>query len=336
MMGGQIKIAAYVADWSFHRDIIMEDAAKLTHLNYSFGLVKDGAVSVAHCGNLPRLIRAHEMYPSLKINLSIGGWTAGGFSEAVATAKGREALAQSAVKLIDELPLTGIDWDWEYPGSGEAGIACAEDDPEKVTLLLTRTRELLDERGARDGKYYEQSIAVGASRTEDYIWNDALPTLDSVNLMTYDMAMPGMAALHTNLRPSPNAAYSAETSVEDFVKAGVPAEKLFIGAAFYFHRYLGVKSKGGAAAAMEKRGEGFSYRTFKEEEAQFERFIDEQAGASAYRRGEEYLSGDDPDSLRLKGAYVRERGLGGVIIWELNHDVEGELLSALYGGVYAK
>jgi chitinase len=333
-VGNAIKIAAYVADWGFNEDITAADAAKLTHINYSFGLVEDGSVSIKHLKNVPRLLSAREQFPRVKINLSVGGWTAGGFSEAVATEEGREKLARSAVALLDALPLDGIDWDWEYPGSGEAGIAFSEDDPEKATLLLVRTRALLDARGAKDGKYYEQSIAVGASRTGDYIWKDVLPALDSVNLMTYDMAMPGKAALHTNLYPSPNAHYSALQSVNDFHNAGIPEDKLFIGAAFYFHRYLGVKAEGMEAADMDKRGEGYSYREFKAKEGEFARYIDEAAAASVYRRGEEYLSGDDVDSLRAKGKHVRDKKLGGVIIWEYNHDHNGELLSALYDGIY--
>lgn len=84
-MDRYLKITAYVADLSFHKDITEEDAKKITHINYSFGRVVDGAVSIAHLRNVPRLLRAHELFPHLKINLSVGGWTADGFSQAVAT-----------------------------------------------------------------------------------------------------------------------------------------------------------------------------------------------------------------------------------------------------------
>lgn len=201
-----------------------------------------------------------------------------------------------------------------------------------MTKFLVRMRELLDARG-RDSCYLEQSIAVGAAHVQDYLWEDALPALDSVNLMTYDMAMTGRAAHHANLYPSENAAYSAQNSVEDFAAAGVPKEKLLIGAAFYFHQYLGVTGEGsGLTLPMRERGQGIPYAQFKAEADTYKRFVDEKACASAYRKEDTVLTGDDIDSLKAKNAYIRREGLGGAIIWEYNHDQNGELLCALYGG----
>ena len=43
-----------------------------------------------------------------------------------------------------------------------------------------------------------------------------------------------------------------------------------------------------------------------------------------------FVSYEDPRSLRLKCALVRERGLGGVMFWEYSEDGGGELLRTLY------
>jgi chitinase len=42
------------------------------------------------------------------------------------------------------------------------------------------------------------------------------------------------------------------------------------------------------------------------------------------------VSYDDPQSIREKVRYVRERGLGGVFIWELGGD-DGRLMDAIVG-----
>jgi chitinase len=46
------------------------------------------------------------------------------------------------------------------------------------------------------------------------------------------------------------------------------------------------------------------------------------------------VSYDDPESLRLKAAYVKSNHLGGVMIWELSQDDDvGSLLNALNAGL---
>jgi chitinase len=43
-----------------------------------------------------------------------------------------------------------------------------------------------------------------------------------------------------------------------------------------------------------------------------------------------FISYDDPESLRLKGAYIRDKGLGGAMFWEYYADHTGVLLDTLY------
>lgn len=322
------RIEAYIADWAFHCDLAPEQAACLTHVNYSFGLVVDGRVSIAHLEQRERLERLQKQYPQLKVNLSVGGWTADGFSQAMCTAEGRERFAQSAIEVIREMKLDGIDWDWEYPGSDEAGIACLPEDPANMSDFLVLMRGKLDELQRETGVSYEQSIAVGADHTKDYVWPQVLPVLDTVNLMTYDMHMKGCTAHMTNLCSCPGAAFSVKQSVAAFHAAGVPKEKMLLGAAFYFHVFEGSKMPAPLGLPYGSKGQGMSHNDLDD---QWQRIWDESAQAAYYVKGDTVLSGDDEQSLDSKYQYILSEGLAGAILWELNHDRSNTLLPHLAG-----
>lgn len=50
----------------------------------------------------------------------------------------------SALAIVKEYGLDGIDIDWEYPGTSLAGIASDRSDKENYTLLLAELRKTLD------------------------------------------------------------------------------------------------------------------------------------------------------------------------------------------------
>ena len=322
-----IRTEGYISDWAFHDDFREEQAACLTHVNYSFGLVKDGMVSIAHLKQRERLKKLQKDFPQLKVNLSVGGWGAGGFSPAVSTAGGREKLAKSAINVMKEMNLDGIDWDWEYPGSDAAGIEWSADDSVNVTELLVLMREKLDALEKETGRKLEQSIAVGAGRVQDYLWEKALPALDTVNLMTYDMT-GGFCTPVTNLMKADYAVYSVEECAADFVKAGVPKEKLLLGAAFYFHVFEGVDETFPFGKAYKKKGRNFGADQLDES---WRRVWDEKTRSAYFVNGNAVASGDDEASLQCKRQYIEKEGLGGSIIWELNHDRKNRLLPYLAG-----
>jgi chitinase len=43
-----------------------------------------------------------------------------------------------------------------------------------------------------------------------------------------------------------------------------------------------------------------------------------------------FISYEDPESLRLKSAYIRKNGLGGAMFWEYYADRTGVLLDTLF------
>ncbi len=230
-MGNEFKIIGYVGDNTL-ASLRGEDALKLTHMNIAFGHVKNDEISIEHLKHLDQLKKLKAINPNLTILLSVGGWSAGGFSEAASTAAGRQKMAESAVRIVREHEaLDGIDLDWEYPCYGEAGIGASPDDKENFTYLLKEIREGLDAFKQETGKYALLTIATGADQY--YIDGTEMDKveqyLDYVQLMTYDMrgGFQVLTGHHTNLYTPTGDLFriSVDQSVNLFIKAGVPPEK---------------------------------------------------------------------------------------------------------------
>jgi chitinase len=49
--------------------------------------------------------------------------------------------------------------------------------------------------------------------------------------------------------------------------------------------------------------------------------------------GSTFISYDDEQSMGLKAQYIKNKGLGGAMIWELSQDPNRVLLNSLYNGL---
>src|SRR5690554_6468095 len=118
------------------------DLEKIDVINYSFGVIEDGKVNLDRLSNIKRVIGdAHEA--GCRVVLSIGGWGAGNFSEAVATHKARTKLIESIVKVVKKHKFDGVDMDWEYPTTGVAGISSDPKDRENFTFLMKEMQKAI-------------------------------------------------------------------------------------------------------------------------------------------------------------------------------------------------
>lgn len=318
-----------------------EDAAKMTHINVAFGHVKDSRITVANTRNLDTLSKLRDYNPNLGILLSLGGWGAGGFSEAAATPEGREIFASTAVEILKDAQLDGIDVDWEYPCYGITGITAQPEDKQNFTLLLKELRQALDHQGDKDGRHYLLTIATGADQfyIDGTEMAEVQTYLDWVQLMTYDIrgGFQVLTGHHTNLfTPSRDIfRISVDASVQMFANAGVPKEKIVIGGAFFSRLWKNVpdKEQGLHQISPTAGGYGPVYTDLLAnyiDKNGFNRYWDEEAQAPYLFDGSTFISYDDEQSLQAKCAYLQENSLKGIMFWEYSCDQSGTLLDTMY------
>ena len=330
------RLIGYVStkDLSF---LSVSDIRALDVINLAFGHINNGCVIYAPDCLLEECVRIRKENPECKIILSIGGWSAGGFSEAAASEEGRKRFAVSATETVNKYGLDGLDIDWEYPCISTAGIAASPDDRENFTKLIKTTREVLT---AMCEGYKMLTIAAGAG---EYFINstkmgEVEKYLDYIQLMTYDLrgGYHICTGHHTNLLNDKKdiSQTSAENSVKCFKNAGVPREKLILGAAYYSRMWTGVPDRENGLHQMAEStgGYGPSYGQLVDEYINkngYKRFFDEEARAPWLFNGDTFISYDDEESCREKAKYVINNNLGGIMFWEYRLDETRTLTGVL-------
>lgn len=328
------------------------DARDLTHINYAFADIVQNEVVPTSANrfdslNIPALMGLKQQNPDLKILISIGGWGAsGGFSDAALTAESRETFSRSAIRYMQRWGFDGIDLDWEYPGQPGAGNTHRPEDKENFTLMLQDLRERLNALSASEGREHPYLLTIAAGAGQRYLdfteMDKAQRYLDFVNIMTYDF-MGGwdpMAGHHTNLYPSKmgqGSRIDVATSVDLMLKAGVPANKLLIGAAFYGRSWTlqGTDGQGVNQPAASGYRE-FRYHAIRDSlitQAGYVRYWDKKAKAPYLFHPQlmHFVSYEDTQSIREKMRYVRRKKLLGIMFWEYFGDNRQELVKTMSG-----
>ena len=248
----------------------------------------------------------------------------------------RDTLITNMIAFANKYEFDGIDIDWEYPGTSLAGIASDRSDKENYTLLLAELRKTLDTY--REGMLVTTAVGGDVYFALQTDMKEASRYLDYVQLMTYDLqgGFQKVTGHHAALYHSEGNLFDAcvEKAVNGFANAGVPMEKLILGVPFYSRKWDGVKGAGCRnGLGMEAEtvgGYGGDYGELKESwigKRGFIRYWDEQAKGPYLFDGETFISYEDCESLGVKIAYLKEKGMGGIMFWEYKCDPSGELLS---------
>ena len=145
------RIVGYVIGWEAAEN---KDLGKIDTLIFAFAHVTEGRVALDAAGRdrLRALTALRRAHPALKVAISVGGWGAGGFSEAAGSASSRQAFADSAAQLLTDQDADGLDVDWEYPGHGEAGIRAEPGGPRQLHLAAPGPAG-----GSRQGRHHPRA-----------------------------------------------------------------------------------------------------------------------------------------------------------------------------------
>ncbi len=319
-------------------------AKKLTHINYAFVDIKSNRAwlhkEATDTINFRNLNLLKKQNPALKILISIGGWTwSDKFSDAVLTDTSRQRFVESAVAIVKNFELDGIDIDWEYPGlKGLKGNIYRPEDKDDYTLLFKELRKQLDELQKVTGKTYLVTTAVGAFKTfvEHTDMGNAQQYLDYINLMTYDYSGGKIASHHTNLYSSKKykSKDNADKAVSLFMEAGVPANKLVMGIAFYGKTSVLVPGAKGLGDSVETTTRGRGFTAIKDsilKIPEYTAYRDKHAKAPYLYNAttREFITYEDEWSVKKKCKYVKKKNLGGVMFWEYSSDLKGYLLDVI-------
>lgn len=214
----------------------------------------------------------------------------------------------------------GLDIDWEPLEASDEG---------QYASLINLLRQKLS-------AITPHPLLTAAVKEQPAIFAKLQDQFDQINIMTYDLAGPwdGLtwhnASVYDGGYPNPNSGpyfRSADGAVKAFIKAGVVAQKLGIGIAFYARKWNGVTvplENAPSNTTIDNPDPSYSYiMGAYYSEGVYNRDQTAQAAYLSIPKSQSgldndyFISYDDETSIQQKIDYVSKKGLGGVIIWEL-------------------
>ena len=344
-------VAGYYTSWSAYSGFTPDKikASMVNVVDYAFaGVGTDLKIAVGDpnidYSNFTKLNTLKKSYPNLKTLISVGGWDGSSrFSDMALSDTSRQAFAQSCVTFIKQYGFDGVDIDWEYPVSG--GSPGRPEDKTNFTLLMQTLRSALNKQGVADGRYYYLTFAGGASN--GYINNVQLSQLagyvDYAVDMTYDLHGPWdaytdlNAPLYTPTETSPQYKISVDSSIQSWVSAGFPANKLVMGVPFYGYIYSGASSANNGLYQTFTSAQSIGYDSIAANyltNSQFSKLYHSAAKVPYLYGNGQFISYDDAASITLKSQYASAKGLKGMSAWELSYDKNATLLGAVFNNLH--
>ncbi|GEM_PF-1780705 len=294
------------------------DFSALTHIaHFSVTPNANGSISIPDWGPFPdmNLLNAAKA-AGVKVILVVGtgddATVTANFAQMASTAATRQAFATNLNNLLNQYGYSGTELDWEFPANTT--------DKANLTALIGTLRATL---GA------SKTISISAPSNN---WNGQwynLPALnqylDWFSVMTYDMSGSGWSQ-----QVDDNSALYAGRSGEEndsgdmayYESFGIPRSKILMGLPFFGQQF-------NAATAMYQANNAptaGSSQDYKDIAPLIGNGWSAFRGASSdvpyllHNGSAGVISFDDATSIAAKCGFVKNNGLGGVMIWHLGKD----------------
>ncbi|CAM2975197.1 glycoside hydrolase family 18 protein [Rariglobus hedericola] len=329
---GALWISAYYPGWQQHNLPPAEiDFRAVTHLvQFSVLPRSDGSLDWtkhdlddAHIQETVRLTHA----AGRKILLCVGGADSAVAFRGAMAEKTRAAFVGALVKAVKTHGYDGLDLDME-PMEARDGAAYAVFVHElRVALNAGKSGALL-------------TAAVG---DQAELFAKLQDQFDQINVMTYDLsgAWEGWVTWHNSALWNGGVKFPGSTrelpgvdlKIREWLSAGISAERLGLGLAFYGYEWAGADGPKQSIAGVKTKQ--ISYADIMKTQFTPSRYRWDEGAAVPYLslakdpakpvEGGSFITFDDERSLRLKIEYARKMKLGGAIIWELGSGWRPEL-----------
>jgi len=265
---------------------------------------------------------------NLKVLLSVGGWTYSQENQFafVTDASARATFVSSAVKLLDDNGLDGIDIDFEYPTAGAQATAFAS--------LLSELRTALDSYASSKGDKvpYQISVAVPAG-AQNYVAlqvKDMDQSVDIWNLMAYDYqgSWSNSSGNQANLFPDglETPPVNTDDAVKWYLANGVTAAKMAMGIPVYGRAFEMTEGLGKSFTGIGPGTWGpgvYDYKALPFAGATVHENSTSGSSFSYDPVSKELVSYDTPNIAKQKAQYVISKDLGGAMYWDLSSDKTG-------------
>ena len=271
--------------------------------------------------------------------MALGGWndsTKRKYSELLADPAKIARFVEHSVMFVKEFGFDGLDLDYEYPNYDGHGHDAPESDKPGFTQLCRQLSEAFKPLGL------ELTAAVSASENVTMAGYDVPAVcsyLDSVHVMAYDFH--GQWEKNVN-HQSPLYGEDWDTLTVDhglnvWVDMGCPKEKLIVGIPTYGRTWtlgswadpvitydINSTALSGGQPGPLTRAKGFlGYHEICDfvKNHGWTKVSDPQLRTGPYAyHGNQWVSYDDIEMVRVKAHYINSEGFGGAMFWDLSTD----------------